>query len=56
LVFAVGLNLGPLLCAAGDRAEGLAILTRSRDGLAQLGRGDLVAHVQQIMDRIAAKS
>ena len=32
----VGLDLGQLLCAAGQRERGIEILTRSSDGFARL--------------------
>ncbi|MCK4342090.1 MAG: tetratricopeptide repeat protein [Phycisphaerae bacterium] len=49
----VGLDFGPLLCATGRRDTGLEILTRSRDGFQTLGRPELAAQVQALLDQIA---
>lgn len=49
----VGLDFGRLLCAAGRRDAGLEILTRSRDGFEKLGRPELAAQVQAMLDQIA---
>jgi hypothetical protein len=49
-----GLDLGQLLCRAGQREQGLQMLTRSRDGFAKLGLQDhakqteaIIAHFSQ---------
>ncbi|PIF02910.1 MAG: hypothetical protein CR990_00675 [Desulfococcus sp.] len=49
----VGLFLGPLLCAAGKKEEGMEILTRSRDGFLKLGWQDHVRKVEEIMAGIS---
>jgi tetratricopeptide (TPR) repeat protein len=45
----VGVDLGLLLCASGQREEGLKILTLSRDGFLQLGRPGYTEQVQQLI-------
>jgi hypothetical protein len=52
----VGLDLGQLLCMAGQREQGLAILTRSRDGFLKLGRPQMAQQTQSLIDRLAQKS
>ena len=52
----MGLNLGQLLCMAGQREEGLAILTRSRDGFLKLGQPQVAEETQSLIDRLAQKS
>jgi tetratricopeptide (TPR) repeat protein len=47
----VGLDLGQLLCAAGQRQEGIAILIRSRDGFVKLGRPEEAQQVQALLDK-----
>jgi len=51
----VGLDFGRLLCAAGRREEGLAVLERSRDGFAQLGQSEHARYVQSIIKEIQSK-
>jgi hypothetical protein len=51
----VGLDFGQLLCAAGQREEGLAVLERSRDGFAQLGRSEKARYVQSIINESQSK-
>jgi len=46
----VGLDLGLLLCAAGEKEDGAIILIRSRDGFARLGRTAMVERVQSLLD------
>ena len=48
----VGLDLGQMLCAAGQQEEGLKILQRSLDGFKTLGQEQYVQHVQAIIDQI----
>ncbi len=50
----VGLDLGQLLCAAGQRDEGLQILSRSRDGFRHLGWTQLAEQVESLIDEIQA--
>jgi len=45
----VGLDLGQLLCGAGQTKDGLVVLRRSRDGFQQLGWTKLVARVDSIL-------
>jgi tetratricopeptide (TPR) repeat protein len=49
----VGLSLGQLLCMAGQREQGLAILTRSRDGFLKLGQARMAQQTQALLDRIS---
>ena len=49
----VGLSLGQLLCMAGQREAGLAILTRSRDGFVKLGQSRMAQQTQGLMDQIS---
>jgi len=51
----VGLDFGRLLWAAGRREEGLAVLERSRDGFAKLGRSENTRYVQSIISEIQSK-
>ena len=51
-ICAVGLDLGQLLCAAGQKEKGIEILTRSRDGFAQLGQQAYADHVAQLIEQI----
>jgi tetratricopeptide (TPR) repeat protein len=55
-ICAVGLDLGQLLCAAGQPDEGRKILTRSRDGFAKLGRPDRASQAQALLDRCSSPS
>jgi len=48
----IGLDLGGLLCDAGQRTEGLEILTRSRDGFSKLGRAAMARQVQELPDLV----
>lgn len=48
----VGLDLGQLLCMAGQRDEGLQVLARSRDGFLKLGQPDMARQTQELMDQI----
>jgi tetratricopeptide (TPR) repeat protein len=49
----VGLDLGQLLCMAGNRDEGLKILTRSRDGFTKLGQTQMAQQTQALMEQIS---
>jgi hypothetical protein len=55
-ICSVGLDLGQLLCHAGQADEGRAILTRSRDGFIRLGRPDMVQHVEALLDQFMQHS
>ena len=46
----VGLDLGQLLYAAGEKDRGKQILTHSRDGFLKLGRTDWAKQVQDLLD------
>jgi tetratricopeptide (TPR) repeat protein len=48
----VGLSLGQLLCMAGQREQGLAILTRSRDGFFKLGQARLGQEVEALIQQL----
>ena len=45
----VGLDLGQLLCAAGQREEGLAILQRSLAGFQKLGRAREMLQTEAVL-------
>jgi tetratricopeptide (TPR) repeat protein len=45
----VGLDLGQLLCAAGQREEGLAVLERSLAGFQKLGWAREIAQTEAIL-------
>ncbi len=45
----VGVDLGQLLCRAGQAEEGLKILHRSYEGFKQLGQMQDAEHVQRLM-------
>lgn len=49
----VGLDFGRLLCAAGNREQGLKILHRSCDGFAKLDRQDMAQQAKDLMDRFS---
>ena len=49
----VGLSLGQLLCEAGQREQGLAILTRSRDGFQKLGQAQMAQQTQALLDQLS---
>jgi tetratricopeptide (TPR) repeat protein len=49
----VGLDLGQLLCRAGQHDDGMAILKRSRNGFQQLGRTDAARHTQALIDKFS---
>jgi len=51
----VGLDLGQLLCAAGQKEDGLKILARSRDGFQQLGQEELVRRVAGLIEQAEAR-
>lgn len=51
----VGVDLGHLLCSAGQKEKGLPILERSRDGFRQLGREDYAKEVQGLIDQISGE-
>jgi len=46
----VGMDLGMLLCQAGQREQGLEILTRSRDGFIKLGQQAMASRVEEMID------
>ena len=48
----VGLDLGQLLCVAGDMENGKKILIRSRDGFFTLGQTATAEHVQKLLDEL----
>ena len=48
----VGTVLGQFLCAMGQREEGLAILTRSRDGFVKLGQAPMAQQTQALLDQL----
>ncbi|HWR82754.1 MAG TPA: tetratricopeptide repeat protein [Candidatus Deferrimicrobium sp.] len=48
----VGIGLGQLLCASGKREEGLAILSRSRDGFLKLGMTDPAHQTEALINDI----
>ena len=50
----VGLDLGQLLCAGGAKEEGMAILSRSRDGFRKLGQEALARQVQALLDSLSS--
>ena len=45
----VGLNLGRLLCSAGQKKQGIAILNKSEEGFRHLGREDLAAQIRELI-------
>ncbi len=45
----VGRDLGRLLCQAGQKEQGMEILTRSRDGFIKLGREQQAGQIEEIM-------
>ena len=49
----VGLSLGQLVCGGGHSEDGLAVLTRSRDGFVQLGQPDNARQAQAIIDHFS---
>jgi len=52
----VGLDLGQLLCAAGQPEAGRGILTRSREGFRKLGQAEMVNLAQALIDRYSEPS
>ena len=50
----VGLDLGQLLCAGGENEEGMAILSRSRDGFRKLGQEGQARQVQALLDSLSS--
>jgi tetratricopeptide (TPR) repeat protein len=50
----VGLDLGWLLCAAGQREKGLDILARSRDGFRKLGRQRQAEAAEKLIQSLSA--
>ncbi|NMQ20210.1 tetratricopeptide repeat protein [Candidatus Competibacter phosphatis] len=50
----VGLDLGQLLCAGGAKEEGMAILSRSRDGFRKLGQEAQARQVQALLDSLSS--
>ena len=48
----VGVTFGQVLCAAGETAEGLAVLARSRDGFRTLDDAGRAEQVQGLIDEI----
>lgn len=49
----VGLDLGTLLCHAGNAKDGLEILDRSREGFKKLGMKDMLTHVEQAIQKFS---
>ncbi len=45
----VGMDLGTLLCQAGEKEGGMKILNRSKEGFNKLGRGAMAQQVERIM-------
>ncbi len=52
-ICAVGITLGQLLCMAGQRGEGVMILTRSRDGFLKLGQRQMAQQTQAFLDQLS---
>lgn len=50
----VGVDLGQLLFAAGQRDEGRQVLARSRDGFVRLGLPDLAQKTQDVIEALEA--
>jgi tetratricopeptide (TPR) repeat protein len=55
-ICSVGQDFGQLLCVAGDREKGLAVLERSRDGFVKLGRPENSSYVQSIINEISERA
>lgn len=55
-ICAVGFAFGQLLCAAGHREEGLAILTRPRDGFLKLGKTDMARQTDGLINEFTEKA
>jgi len=51
----VGLTFGLLLCATGQRKQGLVILHRSRKGFLKLGRTEKARQTQALIDQISKR-
>ncbi len=49
----VGLSLGQLLWRAGQREEGIQVLTRSRDGFQKLGQAENARQTQDLLDQLS---
>ena len=49
----VGIDLGKLLCSAGNTETGLEILERSRSGFLKLGQEHMAQQTQQLMEMIS---
>ena len=49
----VGLDLGQFLCAIGEKEQGAAVLSRSRDGFRKLGQEAQARQVQALLDSLA---
>ena len=52
----IGLDLGRLLCYAGQVDEASAVLTRSRDGFLKLGRAEMAQRAEALLQECAAQS
>jgi tetratricopeptide (TPR) repeat protein len=50
----VGLDLGQLLCMAGQRDKGMKVLTQSRDGFLKLGQQQMAQQVQSLLDKFSS--
>ena len=55
-ICSVGQDFGQLLCVAGDREKGLAVLERSRDDFVKLGRPENSSYVQSIINEISERA
>ena len=49
----VGSDLGLMLCMASEREQGIAILTRARDGFRKLGWEKEAQQTQELLDQVA---
>jgi hypothetical protein len=49
VICCVGIDLGILLCQAGQKEEGLEILNRSKEGFKKLGQEELALRIEKFI-------